>query len=156
MELAGPSIGSRDSTWALLRLEVRWPSTLAIMEAADEFRTVFSRGKRWADERIQQQLLHPTLDLGAREALTPYARGRGSIVGGTVETYWDDGTVSSSTRLVGSCSIDQVLAQWHANHHGLGEIFDPDQTRTALRAIYRHNFKKPLGALQPLPRLWAQ
>ena len=43
-----------------------------------------------------------------------------------------------------SFEIDQVLAQWHANLYGLGNIFDPEQTRTALAAIYRHNFKRPM------------
>jgi non-lysosomal glucosylceramidase len=37
--------------------------------------------------------------------------------------------------------IDQVIAQWHANLCGLGEIFDKQQVRKALQALYRNNFK---------------
>jgi non-lysosomal glucosylceramidase len=37
-----------------------------------------------------------------------------------------------------------VLAQWHANLCGLGEIFDREQTRSALKSIYRYNFKKSM------------
>ena len=42
------------------------------------------------------------------------------------------------------CIIDQVLAQWHANLCGLGEIFDKEQTRSALAALYKYNFKKSM------------
>ncbi len=38
------------------------------------------------------------------------------------------------------CVIDQILAQWHAHLYGLGEIFDPVQTRKAVESLYKYNF----------------
>ena len=35
-------------------------------------------------------------------------------------------------------------AQWHANLCGLGDLFDPAQRRTALRSLYRNNFKSTM------------
>ena len=56
--------------------------------------------------------------------------------------YWDDEHGQIKYQVAEGCAIDQVLAQWHANVCGLGEVFDRGQTRTALAAIYRHNFKR--------------
>ena len=41
-------------------------------------------------------------------------------------------------------NFDQVLAQWHADLIGLGDVFDRKHTRRALRAIYRHNFRSAM------------
>lgn len=38
------------------------------------------------------------------------------------------------------CELDQVLAQWHANLIGLGEIFDKENVKTALASIYKYNY----------------
>jgi hypothetical protein len=35
------------------------------------------------------------------------------------------------------------LAQWHADLYGLGEIFDPQQVKSALASVFRNNFKMP-------------
>ena len=37
-----------------------------------------------------------------------------------------------------------MLAQWHANLYGLGEIFDPVQVKTALASLFKYNFKQPM------------
>ncbi|MBQ8175296.1 MAG: hypothetical protein IJ009_07855 [Clostridia bacterium] len=40
--------------------------------------------------------------------------------------------------------VDQIVAQWHAHLYGLGDIFDREHRRSALRAIYRNNYKPSL------------
>lgn len=40
------------------------------------------------------------------------------------------------------CHIDQVIGQWHARVVGLPDIFDPVKVRSALRAVYRYNFRR--------------
>ncbi len=42
------------------------------------------------------------------------------------------------------CICDQVLGQWHARMLGLGDILDPEHVRSALAAVYRHNFRDDL------------
>jgi hypothetical protein len=39
------------------------------------------------------------------------------------------------------CICDQVLGAWHARMLGLGDILDPRKVRSALGAVYRHNFR---------------
>ncbi|GAI40488.1 unnamed protein product, partial [marine sediment metagenome] len=57
---------------------------------------------------------------------------------------WDEEHREIKYQIGEGCGVDQVLAQWHANLYGLDEIFDPKQTKKALKAIFRHNFKKPM------------
>jgi hypothetical protein len=61
-----------------------------------------------------------------------------------VNAYWDDEHEEIKYQIGDGCEVDQVVAQWHANICGLGEIFDPQKARKALRGIYRHNFKSPM------------
>jgi hypothetical protein len=61
------------------------------------------------------------------------------------DLYWSEEHHELKYQIGDGCIIDQVLAQWHANLYGLGDIFDRDHTVSALRTIYRLNFKQRLG-----------
>jgi hypothetical protein len=61
------------------------------------------------------------------------------------DLYWSDEHQELKYQLGDGCIIDQVVAQWHANLYGLGDIFDPGHTVSVLRTIYRLNFKPRLG-----------
>ena len=58
--------------------------------------------------------------------------------------YWDVEHGEIKYQIAGGCEIDQVLAQWHANLSGLGEVLDPGQVQSALKALYRYNFVKTM------------
>ena len=45
------------------------------------------------------------------------------------DKYWNDETGEIKYQIVDGCSIDQVLAQWHADIIGLGEIFKKDKEK---------------------------
>lgn len=53
------------------------------------------------------------------------------------------------------CIIDQVLGQWHAEMYGLGEILDPERVRSALAAVFRHNFQTDFFGHQNACRVYA-
>ncbi|MCC7358551.1 MAG: hypothetical protein IT317_03690 [Anaerolineales bacterium] len=42
------------------------------------------------------------------------------------------------------CLSDQLIGQWLAQLTGLGDLFDPAHVRSALAAVYRHNWKPSL------------
>ena len=60
------------------------------------------------------------------------------------DEYWDEEHQQIRYQVAEGCGIDQVVAQWHANLCGLGEVFDKTQTLVALRSIYNHNFVREL------------
>ena len=51
--------------------------------------------------------------------------------------------------------IDQLLAQWHANIIGIGDIFDPDQRKTALQNLFKNNFVTSMRELYNPFRLYS-
>ncbi len=44
--------------------------------------------------------------------------------------------------------IDQVMGQWWAHQLGLGRLWDGDATRSALAALWKHNFVPDMGKLR--------
>jgi uncharacterized protein (DUF608 family) len=53
------------------------------------------------------------------------------------------------------CLSDQLLGQWAAHVAGLGYLLDPDKVRTAVRAIFAHNFRDPIGGFHNVQRVYA-
>ena len=53
------------------------------------------------------------------------------------------------------CLSDQLIGQWESHVCGLGHIFDPVKVRTALQAIFRHNFRAPIGGFHNVQRVYA-
>ena len=118
--------------------------------AAAEYHALFRNGKQWVDENLfNGEYYHQRIDLRDKSILEPLiAAATGAIAdhSGRSETrrdwdeYWDALHGQINYQVAEGCGIDQVVAQWHANISGLGEIFDQEQRIMALKSIYRYNF----------------
>ncbi len=53
------------------------------------------------------------------------------------------------------CLSDQVFGQWWAHSLDLGYLLDPENVRSALSAIYRHNFRHDFVDHHQQPRVYA-
>lgn len=86
-------------------------------EKAKEYRELFERGRRRLDELLWngEYYVQRCDDLQGRR----YQFGDG-------------------------CLSDQLLGQWFAHVVGLGYLLPPEKVKTALRSIYRYNFKRDL------------
>ncbi len=69
--------------------------------------------------------------------------------------YWNDETKEIKYQYGEGCEIDQMVAQWHSNICGLGRIFDKEQTDTALKSLYKNNFKESLRGLTNTWRIYS-
>ena len=56
------------------------------------------------------------------------------------QKYWNDEVKQLKYQIAGGCAIDQLLAQWHADILGLGNIFDKSQVDVALSEMMKNNF----------------
>jgi len=83
---------------------------------------------------------HQLIDLNDKSVLERFKH----VDSGVVDVYWDGEHGEIKYQIGEGCGIDQVVAQWHANISGLGEIFDRLKVKRALESIYRYNFKKNL------------
>jgi non-lysosomal glucosylceramidase len=141
MELFGPNSWLTGFYLAALKAGAEMADHLGEGERAREYRDLFRRGKAWADAHLfNGQYYHQVVDLKDRGVLEKF-----KALDPKVEaTYWDDEHRELKYQYAEGCEVDQVLAQWHANICGLGEIFDGAQRRRALRSIFRYNFKRGL------------
>ena len=149
MELFGPNSWLTGFYLAALLAAAEMGEYLGDAEAAKEYRELFQKGKAWVDEHLfNGEYYYHQIDLTDQTILESYAendasetyRGARSVT----SAYWDEEHGQIKYQVAEGCSIDQVLAQWHANAVGLGEVFDKAKTKSALASIYKYNFKKTM------------
>lgn len=68
---------------------------------------------------------------------------------GDVQTYWFAERKEIKYQVGEGCGIDQVLAGYHTCLIGEQSVFDQDKLRSALQAIYRHNFVRARDIYNP-------
>lgn len=138
MELYGPNSWLSGFYLAALKAGAEMAAFLGESETADEFDSLFRSGKRWIDEHLfNGEYYVQQVDLSDKSLLDTFDTD-------TVSTYWNNERGEIKYQIGEGCVIDQVIAQWHANLCGLGEIFDKEQMRTALKSLYRYNFKSSM------------
>ncbi len=50
------------------------------------------------------------------------------------------------------CAIDQVLGQWWAHQLDLGWLYPPEHVQSALRSVFKYNFRATMEGLRQVPR----
>ena len=93
------------------------------------------------------------IDLADKELLRRFSAGSD---GEAVNKYWSEENGEIKYQIGDGCEIDQVVADWHAGLIGLGNIFEPDHRKKALKSIYKLNFKSSARSEQPLPHIRVQ
>ena len=137
MELFGPNSWLSGMYLAALKAAERLALIMGEPETAGEYRQVFARGQRRLNsELFNGEYYEQKIDLHDRSLLNLRQEGLGMYT----SDYWNEENGELKYQIGEGCSIDQVLGQWHADLLGLGDIFDPAKTGSALSAIYRHNF----------------
>jgi len=137
MELFGPNSWLTGFYLGALKAGAEMAEYLGEKETAQEYRGIFKKGKQWVEDHLfNGEYYQQQIDLSNKKLLEPY---------GATDAYWDEEHKQIKFQIGEGCEIDQVLAQWHADICGLGEIFDPKRTRTALASVFKYNFKDPIG-----------
>ncbi|MFN2203881.1 MAG: GH116 family glycosyl-hydrolase, partial [Caldilineaceae bacterium] len=141
MELFGPNSWLTGMYLGALKAGAEMARHLGDEDAADEYGTVFERGKVWADEHLfNGEYYYQQIDLSDKGIVESYEDDLVIQGGSALQAYWTEEHKEIKYQIAEGSSIDQVLAQWHASLYGLGEIFDPDQVRQACAAIYKYNY----------------
>ena len=149
MEMFGPSGWLNGFYLGALKAGAAMADAVEDTDAAVEFREVFDKGYLWTKENLfNGEYFVQKVDLSNKAELDPYLSNPGpsNYVKGTVyDLYWSEEHQQLKYQMGDGCEIDQVLAQWHANIYGLGDLFEPDAFKSSVNAIYKHNFKERLG-----------
>jgi len=147
MELFGPSSWLQGFYLGALKAANEMAAVAKDEEFAQKCANLFEKGKEWMDKNLfNGDYFIQKVDLGDHDVLAPYEDG---------EKYWNEEVGELKYQIGDGCAIDQMLAQWHADIIGLGEIFDPEQVQVALQNLFKNNFVEHIGNTYNTWRLYA-
>ena len=137
MELFGPNSWLTGFYLGALQAAAEMARHLGEPELADEYEAIAARGREWLEANLfNGEYYFHLIDLNDRTPVDAH---------NVADTYWNEEHGEVKYQIGEGCGIDQILAQYHADLYGLGDIFQPDRVRP--RAIFRHNFISPLRNL---------
>lgn len=144
MELFGPSSWLEGMYLAALKAASEMADFLDDKEKADEYAALFEKGKKWTKENLfnGKYFIHK-IDVGDKSVIDTFGEDKTFFDPDTF-SYWNDETKEIKYQIADGSSIDQLLAQWHADIIGLGDIFDSAQTDAALDFMMKNNYKESM------------
>lgn len=147
MELFGPNSWLTGFYLAALKAGAEMAEYLGDKSSAKEYMDLFNKGKEWSEEHLfNGNYFIQKIDLKDKSILEEFEGHDHGAVCSEAESiyssYWCDEHEEIKFQIGEGSSIDQVLAQWHANLMGLGEIFDTEKTRKALKSMFTYNYKE--------------
>ena len=117
-------------------------------QTATAYEELAARGTQRANELLWNgEFYQQRLDLAPASADYAASYGVGGGMGDTAPGAGDSAVYKEQghapyNQVHNGCLADQLLGQWLANLVDLGPLAPAEQIRTALRAIYHHNFKR--------------
>jgi len=147
MELFGPNGWLQGFYVGALLAGVEMAAELGDTEAEEEYRSLAQKGRKYLDrELFNGEYFYQKADIHDRSLVERFQ---------AQDVYWNEEKHQIKYQIGEGCGIDQLLAQWHADMIGLGDIFDREKVKSALGAIYRYNYKPRLGEIYNPWRLFA-
>ncbi len=144
MELFGPNGWLNGFYVGALKAAAEMAEAMGDVDAA-LYRKLYEQGRAYTDaELFNGEYYQQKIDVSDQSVLAPYIDGDTLTGSSTVGAYWNDEAKQLKYQIDGGCIIDQVLGQWMCEIAGVGEILDPDHVESALRSIYKYNFKPSL------------
>ncbi len=138
MELFGPSSWLEGFYLGALKAGAEMARALGEEENAAEWEALFEKGRAWCDQNLFNGSYYAQqVNLTDKAMLESYDEE-------AVRRYWNAEAGQIKYQIGEGCIIDQLLAQWHADIIGLGDLYDPDQVKIALGNMYKNNFKESM------------
>jgi len=133
MELFGPSSWLEGMYLAALKAASEMAEFLGDTKKAQEYREIFNKGYQWTKENLfNGKYFVQKIDVTDKKITDKFDAS---------ESYWNDEKKQIKYQICEGSAIDQMLAQWHANIIGLGDIFDKEQVLCALTEMMKNNYK---------------
>ncbi len=133
MELFGPSSWLEGMYLVALKAAAEMAEFLGDLDKAREFQDLFQKGQTWTKKHLfNGKYFIQQIDLADKSITDKFEAS---------QYYYNYEAKQIKYQIANGSSIDQLLAQWHADILGLGDIFDPEQIQSALDEMMRLNFK---------------
>ena len=146
MELFGPSAWLQGLYLAALKAASEMAKFLGDDEKTSEYTELFDKGYTWTKENLfNGSYFIQKVDVTDKTYTDHFH----------CHEYWNEEKSQLKYQISEGCALDQMLGQYHANLCGLGDIFDEDQRKTALKSVMRYNFKDSMRELANAWRVFA-
>lgn len=146
MELFGPSSWLQGMYLCALKAAAEIAEFLGHNDKRDEYMAIFKNGYKWTKENLfNGEYFFHKVDLKNKEYIDHF----------NCPKYWNEEKNELKYQIADGCEIDQMLGQWHANLCGLGDIFDKEQRKIALRNMIKNNFKHSMRNFTNMWRVFA-
>lgn len=137
MEMYGPSSWLEGMYLLALKTASEMAHFLGDTDAEKEYTALYANGKAFLDrELFNGKYFIQRIDLKDKALLGEYEGHN---------RYWNAEAGEIKYQIADGSAIDQMLAAWHADLLGAGEIFDPAKVHTALDSMMSLNFKERVG-----------
>lgn len=147
MELFGPSSWLEGIYLLALRAASEMADYMHDDEKKAEYMDLYNKGYAWMKENLfNGEYFEHKIDLNDRSMITQYE---------DTEKYWNYEKNEIKYQIGTGSEIDQMLAQWHSNILGLGDIFDKEQRKTACKNMFKNNYKKSVREMANMWRIFA-
>ncbi|MBR6052109.1 MAG: hypothetical protein IKP68_13030 [Clostridia bacterium] len=145
-DLFGPSSWLEGLYLLALKAAAEMAEYLGESDAAREYTLLFEKGYNYTKERLfNGEYFIQNTDIYDRSYIEKYGAAQ----------YWNDEKKQIKYQIGEGSEIDQMLAQWHSDILGLGDIFDKGQRRAALCSMMRYNFKPKMRDVANVWRVFA-
>lgn len=145
MELFGPNSWLTGLYLGALKAAAVMAAHLGEQDKAKEYDAIFKKGCKWMEANLFNGRHYiQKINLKDKSLLEKYCTPRHDV-----NRYWNDERGEIKYQIGEGCEIDQVVAQWHATLNGLGDIFDKENRKTALRTLYETNFRRMRDVFNP-------
>ncbi|MHA6484955.1 GH116 family glycosyl hydrolase [Paenibacillus sp. strain BS8-2] len=147
MELFGPNSWLTSIYLAALKAAAEMAEALDEPDKAEEYYKIYESGSKWTNEHLfNGSYFHQAVDIKDKAIVDVFH---------AAAPYWNEEAGELKYQIGEGCGIDQVLGQWFAHIVGLGYILDPHKIKSAVQAIYDHNFIEYIGNYPNACRIYA-
>ncbi|MBR3943161.1 MAG: hypothetical protein IKJ55_07355 [Clostridia bacterium] len=135
MELFGPSSWLEGMYLLALKAASEMALFLGDTAKAKEYADLFEKGYKWTkDNLFNGKYFIQRVDFSDKNEVDKYG----------ADDYWNAEAKQIKYQIAEGSSIDQMLAQWHSDIIGLGDIYDSAQIDIALSEMMKNNYKESM------------
>ena len=132
-EFFGPSSWLEGMYLLALKVSAEMAEYLEDYEKSKEYKSLFEMGYEWTKNNLfNGEYFIQKIDLKDKSVIECFD---------DTQSYWHPEKEEIKYQIQNGSMIDQMLAQWHSNILGTGNVFDNKQAETALKSMMKNNFK---------------
>ena len=143
MELFGPSSWLQGFYLLALDCAAEMADYIGDNNRSKLYKKLYQNGRTWMNENLfNGKYFCQKVELTDKSLVEQFD---------AVRSYWNEEAGEIKYQVADGCIIDQMLADWHAALIGKNGVFDTDKKRTALKNLYKNNYK---DSMRDVANMW--